>query len=242
MIIGKHRKRVRRLTMRWLIQNLDKAGHRVHYVQVGANDGVLDDPVYDAGRTADWAGLLIEPSPYYFQKLQALHAENPQLICLNIGISDNPGTMTLHQLSAEAEGKYDVWAAGCASMDRGRLEEALRDAGPLDDGDIVSNDVPVERLDHVLAKQRFSQIDLLVIDVEGHEQAVLDSFDLGQMKPRMIVLESNSGRESEAQFVGALKSAGYAVHKIAEDLVAFSPAYPMLTPSDALNLIGFGSA
>jgi hypothetical protein len=49
-------------------------------------------------------------------------------------------------------------------------------------------------LDSILEKQKISQIDFVSIDVEGHEEEVLNGFDLKRYQPRFILIEDNSGR------------------------------------------------
>lgn len=65
------------------------------FLQVGANDGVMFDPLYPLlkGRS-DWRGVLVEPSPILFAKLKKLHrgrkgfffyngAIAPSTLCVN---------------------------------------------------------------------------------------------------------------------------------------------------------------
>src|SRR5688500_13005578 len=40
------------------------------FVQIGANDATHNDPLNRAIRRADWRGLLVEPVPYVFARLE----------------------------------------------------------------------------------------------------------------------------------------------------------------------------
>ena len=54
---------------------LNEEGH-IRYLQIGANDGILADPMFGFVRKHQdqVTGLLIEPVEFYFQKLQR-HAQ-----------------------------------------------------------------------------------------------------------------------------------------------------------------------
>lgn len=211
----------------------------MHFVQVGANDGVLDDPVHEIATELGWAGLLIEPVPHYFDKLTELHKNNPLIFLQNLGVSDAEGELEIHFLSKQAEGRFPDWTRGCASLDRARLAATLSAEGTVNDEDITCQTIAVKPLGAILEAQRFSQVDLLVIDVEGHEKEVLSSLDLTQVRPRLIVVEANSGPELDETLAHILETARYRCARIGDDIVAFSPAYPALDPTEVLNLIGF---
>jgi hypothetical protein len=56
--------------------------------------------------------------------------------------------------------------------------------------------VPCRSLDAILADHA-SEIDFVSIDVEGAEMAVLRGFDVAKCKPRVLVVEDNSGGEDK---------------------------------------------
>ncbi|MFT4708847.1 MAG: hypothetical protein ACI9PU_002699 [Ascidiaceihabitans sp.] len=64
---------------------------KVHYIQIGANDGQIADPLYPFLSQNKWSGVLIEPNPLYFKRVQALHADRDDIITLNVGASDSEG-------------------------------------------------------------------------------------------------------------------------------------------------------
>ena len=57
--------------------------------------------------------------------------------------------------------------------------------------------VPITRLDSVLRKHNLPEnFDLLVVDVEGYEQQVFDSFSLTEYRPKMIIVELSDSHPS----------------------------------------------
>ena len=240
MIVGKKPWRVRRLLLDFLIRRLnDSSGGQIRDVQVGANDGVLDDPVYAAASEFGWTGLLVEPVPIYFSRLQKLYADNPKMIMENVGVSDTAGMLKIYYLAEHAEQRFPEWVRGCASTDRQRLVAAMDKFGAFDETDLASCEVPVCRLDQLLVQFGISEIDLLVIDVEGHELHVLDGADFDRIRPRMVVIEANSDEASRRKIAHYLEEKDYLVGRIGDDLVGFSSAYPKIDLSELLRLTGF---
>jgi FkbM family methyltransferase len=211
----------------------------VHYVQVGANDGFLDDPVFKIARARNWSGLLIEPNPSYFAALTKTYEGRKRFKLLNCGVSDRAGKMDLHYLAPEAEGKYPPWAKGCATLDHDRLTQVLSRVATPGPNDIASTTITLRRLDAILKSQKITRTDLLVIDVEGHEVSVLKSLDLSKFRPKAILLESNGGDEAQDQVIREhLTAAGYTLHRLGDDIFGYNEAFPMIDPAEMIGLVG----
>ena len=64
--------------------------------------------------------------------------------------------------------------------------------------------MPVRTLDEILTEARApSPIDLLSVDVEGHELDVLRGFDFARWRPRLILLEDHVGNLDKHRFLSA---------------------------------------
>lgn len=66
--------------------------------------------------------------------------------------------------------------------------------------------VQVRRLDYIFSEAKIDNIDILSIDVEGHELEVIDGINFRSHKPKVIVIE-NFGRSEK--YVNHMKSVGY---------------------------------
>ncbi|MBP9837291.1 MAG: FkbM family methyltransferase [Proteobacteria bacterium] len=79
--------------------------------------------------------------------------------------------------------------------------------------DAVSEIVKVKKvtLDHLLATEiKVNKIDVVTIDVEGHENSVLDGFDLERWRPKLMVIENFIEPTWRSRRIRSrLKSAGY---------------------------------
>lgn len=224
----------------FLLRALNEArGGAVAVVQVGANDGKLADPILPYLEAGTWRGLLIEPHPLYFAELQARHANRPQIALRNLAISDTPGEMELFHLDEAARDRYPRGLRGCASLERARMEDAVERARrgrgvEVHDDDIAATRVELRRLDSVLEEAGIDRADLVVIDVEGHEMNVLESFDLAALQPTMAVIECNgANRHEEPRIAAAMAAAGLSVVRLGEDLVGLRPG-ALQIPAEAM--------
>jgi FkbM family methyltransferase len=122
-------------------------------VDVGANVGyytwMASSLVGPAGRA-----IAVEPGPYAFERLERVVADNAiRNVTLNrMALSDTSGTATLF-VPRSSEGNYNP-----------SLTPYLPNMLPVD--------VAVERLDDLLDRLRVERVDLLKVDVEGHEIGV----------------------------------------------------------------------
>ena len=208
----------------------EAAGGSVFYVQVGANDGVMADPVFATAKRDNWRGLLIEPHPTYFAALQRRYVGREGFTLRQVGISDAVGVLPLYYLNDSLMAEFPLWVQGSASVDQSRVEQqvrlACRKTGRAFDPAMISRtDVPMRRLDAVLAEEAITAVDLIVIDVEGHELAVMASADLKSLALRGMLVECNGKNAvQKPDYVAALNAAGLVVYELRDDLCAFDPA------------------
>ena len=60
----------------------------IRFVQVGSNDGVSSDPLKKFIIARQWVGLLIEPDPNRFDRLQMRYKDFDSVRTLNLAISN----------------------------------------------------------------------------------------------------------------------------------------------------------
>lgn len=165
------------------------------YVDVGANDpeeNSLTRAFYDRG----WKGINVEPG-LVFEKLAA---NRPRDININAAASHGAAELTLYEFPA-ANGLSRLGADLPDSLlpyAEGRFPRKVA-AYPL--RDILARHLPDGQT-----------IDFLSIDVEGHEQAVIEGNDWTRYRPRVVLLEStlpNTPEPCHHSWEPLLLSAGY---------------------------------
>ncbi|MEO1640127.1 MAG: FkbM family methyltransferase [Pseudomonadota bacterium] len=204
-----------------LARSRGRNGGRMRYVQVGANNGKLADPLFQHTAAGAFSAILIEPSPRYFTSLANRYARNDDVVTINVGIADEEGEMTLYQLAPEYEEAFPGWARGCASMIREELVQALSKTGPVKDEMVLATPVPVVRLDRILEEHEALEAEMLVIDVEGFEANVFRSVDLSIFRPHVILFEYTHLKDEDATAIHAqLNAAHYRMWVMRSDIVA----------------------
>ena len=163
------------------------------YVDVGAwhpDEDSVTRAFYDRG----WRGINIEAAP---EMAARVAAARPRDVTLAVAAGAADGVATLHRVAGTGLSTID---AGTARL----LPEAGFEADRLD--------VPLRRLDGILAAHAAGPIHFLKVDVEGAERAVLEGCDFGRFRPRVVLVEATRPLSSVPTHEGwehLLTGAGY---------------------------------
>jgi FkbM family methyltransferase len=152
------------------------------FVEVGANHPTLRSQSWHLEQTG-WTGVLIEPQPDLAAFLA--FARTAKVFAVACSSPDNAGrSLPLHV------------AGPLSALDRSLMAPGARPGYTIM--------VPTRTLDEILEEaQAPVPIDLLSIDVEGHELEVLRGFDLKRWKPRLILLEDHVANLERHHFLTA---------------------------------------
>lgn len=147
-------------------------------IQVGACDGLMDDPICNYIKKYRWRGILIEPQRQEFERLRLNYDGIDNLIFENVAIADVDGVRPLYKVdSIEAECE---WQRGIATFYPTPNLEELGMAVEM---------VQCITFDTLINRHQVKRIDLLQIDVEGYDYEILKLLDLTKIKPRLIRYE-----------------------------------------------------
>ena len=144
------------------------------FVEIGANDGVLFSNCYKFAK-AGARGLCLEPSSKCFWKLGLNHLFHPGVKCINMAVSN-----TSRELFLEDAGYESVLSSVQTCYKEGR-----RKVKGISLCDLWSK------------YPSFQNIDLLSVDVEGHEFEVLEGAGNEPLSSKVIILESDKLNEEE---------------------------------------------
>ena len=159
-----------------LLEALFGRGSDRCFVEVGAYDG---ESYSNTSCLADrgWRGLYIEPVERAYLKCVERHRANPRVQVSNHAIGPEAATIRFWDNGEFSTGSPDEMALNVAS-------------GWLDSAGAREIAVPQVRLDTALRQAGIEPgFDLLVIDVDGMEEAVFQSFDLAVWRPRCMIVE-----------------------------------------------------
>jgi FkbM family methyltransferase len=161
----------------------------VTVVDVGSNKGQSIDFFLGIRNTARIYGF--EPNRKLFEKLQSKYHANPRIVLQNKGVSAIDGELLFHENILDETSTFEA-----VNTDSKYLEKKARILGVEKSGLITgSYKVPVTTLSSFLAATPDLRVDVLKIDVEGHEyQALKGLFSPGLDLRRIsyIQLESHN--------------------------------------------------
>ncbi len=165
---------------------LSKNKAQVTFVEIGANDGIKNDPVFAFIKKYNWAGILVEPLPDLFQNLKNAYVGTKNLIFENVGISDQGGDMVFYFLPP----KYNNpdWLQQIGTFDRDAIESNLRNFPNLI-SEIQTKRIRTITLGELLNRNSISKMDILIIDAEGFEYKILIQLKELVIRPSYILFE-----------------------------------------------------
>lgn len=188
----------------------------VKFLQIGAHDGVRFDSLYNVVTQGNFAGLVVEPLPDLFQRLRANYADYPRIVPINAAIHDAP-TLMLYRVTSAAFGLYPGWVSGIASFDRNHL---LRHG--IAAAHIVTQEVRCEKLMQLLGRTDMLDLQLMQIDTEGYDAAILGMVDFDVCRPRLIKFEhKNLEAGARSTATALLRRNGYMTVEEAGDTIAW---------------------
>lgn len=145
---------------------------RGFFVDVGAFDPIVGSNTYKLYRHG-WRGLTIEPNPAPAWRFRLFRGGDRHL---TVGIAEAPATIEYYEFD------QSMWN----TIDAERARSVAADGHPI----VRTRNIPCERLDSILAQYApGKQIDLLNVDCEGADLAVLRTIDFVQQRPTVIIVE-----------------------------------------------------
>lgn len=166
-----------------------------NFVQVGANDGVSFDFLYDFVIKRNSYGVVIEPVKEYFKELLINYKDFPKIIKINKAIHPTDEEIIIYRICPNATDKYPDWAKGIASFDRSHHVKLK-----INSEDIIEEKVDSDNL-MVTINNSFHQkeIDYFQVDTEGFDYEVLKMIDFYELKPAIIKYESVNLKEVDKE-------------------------------------------
>jgi FkbM family methyltransferase len=188
-----------------------------NFIQVGANDGVSFDSLYEIVINRKSSGLVIEPIKEYFNLLVLNYIEFENIIKENKAVHPTEKEFPIYKVKKEAYYKYPEWAKGIASFNPSH-HEALN----IETTDIFQVVVACDHLMNIINKNvENKEIDYLQVDTEGFDYEVVKMIDFKIIKPKIIKFESVSLSVEDIKSVNnLLKMKDYYVFQEGNDVVA----------------------
>jgi FkbM family methyltransferase len=169
-----------------LVASRVAAGEKPVLVQIGANDGVRADPVRHLIQRFGLSGLLVEPLPDLFARLQANYAGHANLKFEQSAVGEYDGEIPLYRVRPDPA--LPDWLQGIASLNRDHLTSTKFEFDQFEKY-VEEVTVPVLTLASLLRKHGMSDIGLLQIDTEGFDCRIVESAIRSGVRPAIINYE-----------------------------------------------------
>ena len=198
------------------VRNVSEAP-RKFFVQIGAGDGWTEwkgppvgkmitggDSIHRLVSQGGWEGILVEPNPHVFQRLQWNYRHMNSLIFENIAVAERDGVKDFYICHKNTH-------LSSFSLEHTQKHDPTGREGFVESVEKIR--VRCMSLSTLLQKHNMHTIDLLQIDAEGYDFMILQSLDLFAMKPRAIRYEhKHMTQEEQTACKALLEKNGYRVH------------------------------
>ncbi|WP_114750960.1 FkbM family methyltransferase [Pleomorphovibrio marinus] len=204
-------------------------------VQIGSNDGKTRDPLYPLMKEhICWHGLFVEPVPYLLERLRGnyMSLASPNRFHFYNGAVNDGSPQDFYFIDPHA--KYVIpglpdWYDQIGSFDRlhilGHMEGRL---APF----ILRMKVKGTTLPVLLDMFCIKHIDLLHIDAEGYDWAILSQLDLQTFIPKIIIFEHKHLSENELNQSVAQFSEEYEIFLFKNDFLCLLKNEHSISTSD----------
>ncbi len=205
------------------------------FVQIGANDGKNNDPIYDFVSKYKLSGLLVEPQKNAFKSLCKNYGDNNNLIYENAAISYKDEYQSMYIIKEAFQDTYGELTttanpSGPSSFDKDHVRKWIRRGGAMTeffkdkqvDDYIEEIQVKTITFDTLMRKHNIKSIDLLQIDAEGFDFEIIKMIDFDKYPPKLINYESAHlrAKNSRIECESFLQNKGYLLLRNNEDTCA----------------------
>lgn len=180
-------------------------------LQVGAFDGVSNDPVHDVIRACPGVrAVLLEPQPGPFADLQRLWRDDARVLPRQAALAGECGERPLFVI-APGYAHLHPFPGQVSSFSRGHVETACRRYVWRPSPAMVTA-IMVPTVDWPTLVAEHGPFDLVAIDAEGYDGEILHQMDLSAALPSIVVYEhGNLTRAMQRRCLDRLAQAGFAV-------------------------------
>lgn len=206
-------------SLQYFAEKLYAEQEAIFFVQIGAMDGVSNDPIHDLVKAHGWRGILVEPMRDHFERLQQTYAGCPGLIFENAAIAEYTGAGTMYRIPTETMVEHNLprWTLEASSFFMDRTALASESIKPH----VTQEPVRCIRLNDLLVHHDVKSIDVLQLDAEGSDFKILRQLNFERFRPAIINMEIVNLPNSElAKCKQLLDKHRYLYSKTGYDLLA----------------------
>jgi FkbM family methyltransferase len=175
-----------------LVRACARARPEAFFIEIGSNDGQQMDHLRPAIRSHEWRGIMVEPVPYIFKRLEANYGDLDRVILENVAIADRNGSRPFYYLKP-VEDWWDQglpdWYETIGSFSKERVLAHGHDIPNIEER-IETMEVPCLTFESLCERHGVGgQLDVLVLDTEGYDGEIMRTIDFTRYRPLLVVYE-----------------------------------------------------
>ena len=213
----------------------------VFFVEIGSNDGKVNDPLYPYISNFGWRGILVEPQKDLFEnQLSQNYQHFPGVHLLNAAIGTENSSENLYKFSfTEAR-----WATGLASLKKENLEKLIASGFidrkareeqillPEDKSQwITSENVKTMTFDQLIKDYAVEKVDAIMIDTEGYDFEILKCINFNNLVPPKVIIYEHEHliAEDYSESIKMLENLNYRVYREKRNTIAIHQTFKIPT-------------
>jgi FkbM family methyltransferase len=206
------------LNLEKIISNLVEKNIIKSLIQIGANDGISHDHLYNIIKKFKLKSLLLEPIKETFLNLSNNYSTFENIKLENSALSINNEILFLYRVNPKYFYKYGTLPTGITSFYKDHLTKH-----GIKKKHIIQEKVNQISFDNLLKKHNISSFELLVIDTEGYDCNIVNDFFLKIKNIRpFIVFEWSHIKQNELQeTLNKMLKNNYSFFPIEDDIFCF---------------------
>ncbi|MCC5811241.1 MAG: FkbM family methyltransferase [Ectothiorhodospiraceae bacterium] len=217
-------KRARLSTREGLFQSMleqfceqHEAGGGARFLQIGANDGRTNDPLFPVIQRFNLVGICVEPLPEAFELLQETYRGNANVTLVQRAVGPSEGQMDLYMAglpeAATDEDRKDAYRKATLSRESAiaKTRKACKLSSDAEaEGRLECRQVQASTLVGLVEEFGNPRVDILQIDAEGEDWNILRQAEALPSLPAFVNLEHKGlDREQRAEMHAWFSREGY---------------------------------
>jgi FkbM family methyltransferase len=207
-------------SFRYVISHYMEMVNDLFFIQIGAYDGLSNDPLHEYIRRHRWRGVLVEPQPMAFEQLKNNYRDQPQLIFERAAVGNTDGVSDFYVLAPKVgDTLSDLKQLASFQLDTIMKHNRWH---PEIEASVKTIRTPVITLDTLLQRAASCRLDLLQIDAEGYDFEIIKTIDFKRFPPSIIHYEHRHLTcRSRNDCLTLLVNNGYRLNVETHDTVAY---------------------
>lgn len=160
---------------------------QIFLIQVGAYDGVSNDPVRSLIEKYPVHAILVEPQQKAFEKLiDNYSTSNTNVHLENVAVSEQDGLRDFYFLKGD---NLPDWYSQLASFSKENILAHNKFVAEELEDFLFSEKVKCKTISTLLDEYSFPRLDILQIDAEGYDEQIVRSINFEEVSPKIICYE-----------------------------------------------------